>query len=130
MTLLLDTHVFLWFISADQRLSESMRDAIRDPSNDVFLSVVSLWETIIKHQTGKISLPQPPGLYLPAARMRHNIASLPLDEGSVARLTPLPLLHRDPFDRVLVCQALEHGLTLLTEDEAIRQYPVHLFGQT
>ena len=126
MKLLLDTHVFLWFISGDQRLPDVMRDSIRNPENDVYVSVVSLWEAIIKHQIGKLPLPQPPDRYLPAQRERHQISSLSLDEASVSQLAKLPLLHRDPFDRMLICQAIEHGLSLVTVDDVIASYPVSI----
>lgn len=107
-----------------RRLVDSWRDNIRDPANAVYLSVVSVWEAVIKDQLGKLPLPHPPGAYLPAQRERHLITSLPLDEASVARLGGLPSLHRDPFDRILICQALAHGLTIVTDDDAILAYPV------
>lgn len=123
MRLLLDTHIFLWFIGRDSQLAVAARDAIRDPRNEVFLSVVSLWEIIIKHQIGKLPLPQSPEIYVPAQRARHQIVSLPVDEASIIQVAKLPLLHRDPFDRLLIGQALEHGLTLVTVDPAIQAYP-------
>ena len=76
MRLLLDTHIFLWFISGDSRLPIALRDIIRDPANEVYLSVVSVWETIIKYQLGKLPLPEPPENYLPRQRERHLIATL------------------------------------------------------
>ncbi len=124
MRLLLDTHVFLWYISGDAKLSPVFRDRIRDPQNDVYLSVVSVWEAIVKYQLGKLPLPEPAEQFLPTQRDRHKIESLALDEASVARLATLPSLHRDPFDRMLMCQALEHQLVVVTVDEAIRQYPI------
>lgn len=124
MKILLDTHIFLWFISEDNRLSTDVRDAIRNLDNEVYLSVVSVWEVIVKHQLGKLPLPESPEIYLPKQRDRHQIASLNLDEGSVAQLVKLPSLHRDPFDRMLISQALQHGLTLATVDAAIRAYSV------
>lgn len=124
MRLLLDTHIFLWFISGDKHLPESVRDSIRDLDNEVYLSTVSLWETIVKYQLGKLSLPQPPGVYLPTQREKHQIASLSLDEASVSQLANLPPIHRDPFDRMLICQALGHGLTIATVDDVICTYPV------
>lgn len=123
MKLLLDTHIFLWFISGDSRLPATVQSAIQDPTNEVYLSVVSLWEVIIKYQLGKLPLPQPPETYLPQQRVAHQIASLTVDKASVAQLATLPLLHRDPFDRLLICQALQHGLTLATVDAAVRAYP-------
>ena len=126
MRILLDTHIFLWFISGDARLPVSYRDAIRDRNNEITLSVVSLWETIIKHQIGKLPLPQPPEIYVPHQRQRHMIGSLAVDEASVARLAALPPYHRDPFDRLLICQALQHGMNFATVDEALKMYPVQV----
>jgi PIN domain nuclease of toxin-antitoxin system len=124
MKLLLDTHIFLWYISGDSRLADNLRDSIRNPDNEVYLSVVSIWEAIVKHQLGKLPLPKSPEIYLPQQRDRHLIASLNLDEESVAQLAQLPPLHRDPFDRILICQALQYDLTITTVDSAIRAYPV------
>lgn len=103
MKLLLDTHIFLWFISADARLPDHIRDHIRDNDHEVYLSVISIWEAIIKNRIGKLSLPESPEPYLSKQRERHLISSLGLDESSVFQLTKLPLLHRDPFDRILIC---------------------------
>lgn len=128
MRLLLDTHVFLWFISGETRLPEPWRLAITDPANDALLSVASVWECVIKHGLGKLPLPEPPGTFLPAMRERHGIASLPIDEGVMAHLSALPPIHRDPFDRIIVAQAIEHGLTIVTLDDALRSYPVALMA--
>ena len=98
MRLLLDTHIFLWVISGDTRLSNSLRESIRAPHNEVYLSVVSLWETIIKYQLWRLPLPEPPESYVPKQRDRHRIASLALDEASVAQLATLPALHGWPHD--------------------------------
>jgi PIN domain nuclease of toxin-antitoxin system len=126
MRILLDTHIFLWFISGDTQLSTDVRDAIRDPDNEVYLSAVSVWESIVKYQLGKLPLPDHPETYLPKQRDLHQIASLALDEMSVVQLAKLPLLHRDPFDRMLICQALQNGLTIATVDTAIRTYSVNV----
>lgn len=124
MKILLDTHIFLWFISGDSRLSIDIRDAIRDPDNEIYLSVISVWESIIKYQLGKLPLPESPETYLPKQRDLHQIASLNLDESSVAQLAKLPPLHHDLFDRMLICQALQNGLIIATVDEVVRAYPV------
>jgi len=124
MKLLLDTHIFLWYISRDSRLTDSVLAIIRDTDNLVYLSVVSLWETIIKHQPGRLTLPEAPEKFIPEQRERHRISSLDIDEASVSRLATLPPIHRDPFDRMLVCQALEHGPAIVTVDKTVRNYPV------
>ena len=76
MKLLLDTHIFLWFINGDAKLTPSLRDHIRDPNNDVYLSVASIWEATVKYQLGKLPLPESPEKYLPNQRIRHQIESL------------------------------------------------------
>src|SRR5688500_18894146 len=126
MRVLLDTHVFLWLVSGDPRLPKEIESVVRDASNDVFLGSVSLWEAVVKHALGKLPLPGRPETYLPEQRRRHGIATLPLGEADVVRLADLPPLHRDPFDRMLMCQALENDLVLATVDIAVRACPVRL----
>ena len=124
MKLLLDTHIFLWHISADSKLPARFLEEIRNPENQVYLSVISLWEIILKNQIDKLPLPEPPQLFVPAERERHLIENLPLDEASVRYLAELPQLHRDPFDRMLICQARANQMMLVTVDNAILQYSV------
>lgn len=126
MKILLDTHVFLWHLSDDPRLPTPFLTAILDPANEVYLSVASVWEAVVKYHTGKLPLPGPPDVFLPAERQAHGIASLVIDEGTMPHLASLPPLHRDPFDRVLMAQALQHGLTVATVDAEITAYPVPL----
>lgn len=127
MQLLLDTHIFLWFISGSDQLSASFRESIQKPDNEVYLSVVSVWECIIKYQLGKLPLPESPEIYLPKQRERHRIDSLKVDEASVAQLIKLPSLHRDPFDRLLICQALQHNLIIVTADATVMAYQMAQF---
>ncbi|HIK10136.1 MAG TPA: type II toxin-antitoxin system VapC family toxin [Oscillatoriaceae cyanobacterium M33_DOE_052] len=124
MKLLLDNHIFLWFIQGDSRLSEKFHEAIQNQASEVFLSVVSIWECVIKYQMGKLDFPESPVIYLPQQRAKHLIKSLVVDEASIAQLINLPPLHRDPFDRLLICQALQHNLMIVTEDQAILSYPM------
>ena len=124
MKLLVDTSTFLWFLTADKKLSEAATAGIRSPENDVWLSAVSFWEILVKHQLGRLPLPEPPASYIPKQRKRHGIGSLALREKAMTHLPKLPPLHRDPFDRMLVCQSLEHGLILVTSDPLVRAYPV------
>jgi PIN domain nuclease of toxin-antitoxin system len=129
MKLLLDTHAFLWYINGDPKLPRYASDAIRDKSNEVYLSVVSVWEALVKYQIGKLPLPPAADEYLEAGRISHRIADLALDRQAVSRLLSLPLHHRDPFDRMLICQALAHQLTVVTSDEVFRLYPVTVLTQ-
>lgn len=124
MKLLLDTPIFLWYVTADLRLPMLFRDAIREPKNEVFLSVASLWEITVKYNLGKLPLPQSPEIYIPNERRRHQIKSLSLHENAVKELIGLPSLHRDPFDRILICQTLANDLTIVTADPQIQKYNV------
>jgi PIN domain nuclease of toxin-antitoxin system len=123
MKLLLDTHIFLWLIDDDRRLSPRYRQAIQNPNNQKFLSVVSIWECVIKYQIGKLNFPSSPEIYLPRERRKHLIKTLTVDENSIAQLIKLPLLHKDPFDRLIMAQALQHDLIIMTEDKLILAYP-------
>lgn len=124
MKILLDTCEFLYLISGDSKLSFRALSGIVDPRNSVFLSVVSVWEILVKHGLGKLVLPEAPYVFVTRQRELHRIESLSLDEASVAQLLGLPALHRDPFDRMLICQARAHGLTLASSDPLIGQYQV------
>tara|TARA_R100001230_G_C5574853_1_gene95517 strand:- start:147 stop:539 length:393 start_codon:yes stop_codon:yes gene_type:complete len=124
--LLLDSCTFLWLIWDDASLSGPARKAIENPNHEVLLSVVSLWELLIKHAAGKLELStqQAPFAHFVAQRERHGIDALPLADADLAALPRLPLLHRDPFDRVLISQAIGQGLTLVTPDPLIQRYPI------
>ena len=124
MKLLLDTCTFLWLLDETDRLSERCAEVFRDPANEVYLSSVSVWEIAVKHALGKLTLYDSPRRVVPEERSRHGIEALALDESSALMLDKLPALHRDPFDRMLICQALVGGFTILTPDPAIGQYPV------
>lgn len=126
MRLLLDTHVFLWFVAADRRLRAAFRAAVQDPANDLFLSIASVWEAVIKHQLWKLPLPSPVTPYLFRQRDTHGITGLRIDDDAMPLLGRLPFPHRDPFDRILVAQALQHGLTIVTVDPLVSAYPVPL----
>ena len=125
MRLLLDTHIFLWYITGDRRVEPSVRGRIEN-AEAAYLSVASVWEATIKYQLGKLSLPEPPSPWLSDQRELHGIESLPIDEASVAHLSGLAFHHRDPFDRLLVCQAIEHELQIVTVDPILSRYPAKL----
>lgn len=128
MKLLLDSCSFLWLIGASERLTPATLKAIRSAENGCWLSVASLWEILVKHASGRLEIDlrrgESPERFLVAQREHHGIASLAVDESAVAQLPKLPPLHRDPFDRLLICQAIAHGLVIVTPDDAIRRYPV------
>jgi PIN domain nuclease of toxin-antitoxin system len=124
MNLLLGTCTFLWIALDPSRLSPQALLLFQDPAYLAFLSAVSAWEIAVKHGLGKLLLKQPPEQFVPQERVAHKIADLVLREEEVLRVTQLPALHKDPFDRMLICQALANGLTILTPDPLIRQYAV------
>lgn len=124
MRLLLDTCTFLWLISGDPQLPEAILQELETEHNEVWLSTVSNWEIAVKVGIGRLVLPDKPASYVPHQRARHKLGSLPVEEAAIGHLDRLPPYHRDPFDRMLICQAIEGEMTLVTPDPLIRQYPV------
>lgn len=124
MKILLDTCAFLWLTTDAPELSEKAKTLFRNTENTVYLSSVSVWEIIVKHELGKLPLPETAENFIKQQCEKHYIDYLSLDERSVFHLSGLPKYHRDPFDRMLVCQAEEHDLIILTPDKMISQYPV------
>lgn len=124
MSYLLDTCTFLWLISNPIQLSRTASQITQDPNHDLSFSVISSWEITLKVSVGRLHLGQPPDLLVPAQRSLLGINFLTLKETAVFHLTKLPALHKDPFDRMLVCQAIIDDLTILTPDPLIQQYPV------
>jgi PIN domain nuclease of toxin-antitoxin system len=122
--ILLDTCTFLWIISDAPTLSPRARELFADAENEAYLSTVCSWEIAVKHGLGKLPLPAPPEQYIPAQRIKHGIDSLPLEEEATLYLGRLPGIHKDPFDRMLICQAIVHALAILSPDPFISQYPV------
>ncbi len=126
MKLLLDTCAFLWFLADSPQLSPTARAHILDPGNEVYLSAVSVWEIARKYAQGRISLPSHPSTLIPAARRDSGIASLSLTETDALAAEKLQLFHKDPFDRMLIAQALMNGLAIVTPDSAFEPYPVRV----
>lgn len=125
MRVLLDTCAFLWVISDSPRFSSAAHKIFADPANEVYLSAISSWEIALKNSIGKLPLPEPnPAEFIADQRKAHGIETLPLDEEASLYIPLLPKLHDDPFDRLLICQAIVQGLLILTSDRLIRQYPV------
>ena len=126
MKLLLDTCAFLWFQADSPHLSRTARAHIMDPANEVYLSAVSVWEIARKYARGGISLPSHPSTLIPAVREESGIASLSLTETDALAAEKLQLFHRDPFDRMLIAQALMGGLAIVTPDRAFEPYPARV----
>ena len=126
MRILLDTHIFLWAITSDSRLSTAQRDLFLDDASDLFLSAASVWEILIKNGLGRLSMPTPSTDYIVKQMEKNRIALLPIRVAHLAELENLPPLHRDPFDRMLVAQARAEKMPLLSANAAIRQYPVEI----
>lgn len=124
MNILLDTCTFLWIVSGSAELSDTARRLFTDPGNDVYLSAASSWEIIVKNKLGKLPLPEPPHEFIKKWRVRHEIDPLSLDEAAVLQLSRLPDYHKDPFDRILICQAIAGSMVILTPDPRITRYPV------
>jgi len=122
MRLLLDTCTFLWILSEPSRVPGPVLEAFRSPGNEVFLSAASAWEITVKHSLGKLPLPADPVRFVPAQREAHGIRALDITEEAALHQSRLPLLHRDPFDRLLVSQSIVQELTILTPDPLIAQY--------
>lgn len=126
MKLLLDTCTFLWITSASKKISKAAEAAFLDQMNDCYLSAASSWEIAIKCSAGRLVLPTKAHLFVTEARERSGIETLAIDEEAALHTSRLPHLHADPFDRMLIAQALVHGMTILTPDELIAQYPVRV----
>ena len=105
-------------------MSQTSTRAFLDPEAERYLSAASIWEISIKYSLGRMPLPEPPEAYIPRIRRESGVLVLPVDEESALHVAKLPLLHNDPFDRLLVAQAILHGMTVLTPDPAIAQYPI------
>ena len=124
MKVLLDTHAFLWLVTDHPKLSDRAKATFLDGRNDLFCSAVTGFEICVKFSLGKLQLAEPPREFI-ENRMRNNAFSpLPIKLSHTFRLAHLPYHHRDPFDRLLVAQALEEDLPLLSVDEVLSDYGV------
>jgi len=125
MKALLDTHTFLWAISGTERLSERAGKIFTGPS-DLWLSVASIWEILIKVQLGKMRLPLPAGPYVLRKLVENRIETLPVMVDHALRVESLPMHHSDPFDRILIAQSIEEGWPIITSDSVFKRYPVEV----
>jgi PIN domain nuclease of toxin-antitoxin system len=125
MKALLDTQPFLWAITKDARISDRASDIFTGTS-DLSLSMVSIWEILIKVQTGKLNLPRPAGAYLLGQLADNEIETLPVTLDHLLAFEKLPMHHRDPFDRILIAQAVAEDWPIITSDRDFAKYPVRV----
>ncbi|GMV43926.1 MAG: hypothetical protein AMXMBFR64_56420 [Myxococcales bacterium] len=126
MRLLLDTHVWLWMLSDPGRIQLDARRLLADDATVLFLSAASAWEIAIKYHLGKLSLPEPPRDFIPRRLVRDRVTPLPVEHHHAVEVAGLPSHHLDPFDRLLVAQALVEDLTLVTTDDKLTPYGARL----
>ncbi len=124
MKLLLDTHTFLWFIGDKPNLSSEAIAHINDVNNDLFLSIASVWEMAIKVRLGKLQVPQPFEPFITNQLKRNRISSLDITIAHTALIATMALHHRDPFDRLLIAQAMVEQVPIISGDEAFDAYGI------
>lgn len=124
MRLLLDTHVWLWMLTAPERLGSDTTSLVAGRTHDLILSAATSWEVTIKYRLGKLPLPSPPHRYIPERMQAFGLEPLPITHPHTLRVAELPDHHGDPFDRLLVAQAQLEDLTLLTVDRMFAKYDV------
>ena len=124
MKLLLDTHCFLWWFANDQRLGARARELVADGENDVYLSAASSWEIAIKVSLRKLTLPDPPDVYVPSRLAAQGMKGLPIEHVHALGVASLPAHHQDPFARLIIAQSQIEKLPVLTADEKIAAYEV------
>lgn len=126
MKVLLDTHAFLWFIAGDAQLDSHVRQLIEDLGNERYLSVASVWEITIKSSLGRLTVPTPPNVLIRDYVWSNAIALLAIVPEHFDLLHGLPYHHKDPFDRLMIAQAMHEGLILITKDQAFSAYNVQV----
>jgi len=125
MKAILDTHAFLWALSGDRRMSDQSRKIFAG-STDLLLSLASVWEILIKVQSGKLNLPAPVGRYVIRKLAENRIEILPISVDHLLAFERLPMHHRDPFDRMLIAQSLEEKLPVVTADRIFTRYAIEV----
>jgi PIN domain nuclease of toxin-antitoxin system len=128
LTLLLDTHCWLWMQTEPEKFGEEARGLIDDGANDLLFSAASSWEIAIKYALDKLPLPLPPREYVLSRMESSGVSPLPVEHRHALRVAELPHHHRDPFDRLLVAQAQLEGVPLLTADRQIEPYDVPILA--
>jgi PIN domain nuclease of toxin-antitoxin system len=124
MTVLMDTHSFIWFVDGNSQLSARARTLIEDPANDKFLSMASIWEMAVKISLGKLSIAQPFEQFIPHQLQINGFEMLEIKFDHIVRVSNLPFHHRDPFDRLLIAQCLVERIPVISVDSVFDAYSV------
>lgn len=125
---MLDTRAWLWMLGAPERLNDEARQIVEDSANQLLLSAASSWEIAVKWGLRKLELPQPPEDYVPSRLRSSGVTAIPIEHSHALRVTELEHQHRDPFDRLLIAQALVEDVPLLTADAVFADYPIELIA--
>ena len=126
MKILVDTHIWLWMNQAPNKLSKKCLRLLENTENQLFFSVAGVWELAIKHRLGKLSLPLDPSVYIPERMKDNDVLPLNIESHHVLATGSLPNHHQDPFDRLMISQAILENLSFMTVDEKIRKYDLQL----
>lgn len=126
MKILLDTNIFLWMFLTPSRITPNVEMLLKNPADELFFSSASSWEIVVKYGIGKLKLPDMPEIYIPDRMKRAKLKSIEITHEHALEINKLPLIHEDPFDRILIAQANVEALTLLSSDKIFSQYAVKL----
>ncbi len=126
---LIDTHIYIWLDANPNKIKAEWQEVLANPNNKIYLSMASLWEMQIKYQLGKLKLSMPLDDLIEDLKTSGLYQILPIQENHILQLKNLPNIHKDPFDRMLIAQAMTEQLMLITDDEKIIQYPIDFIAQ-
>jgi PIN domain nuclease of toxin-antitoxin system len=126
MKILLDTHIWLWWIAAPDKIDSDAHKILVDRRNELFLSAASSWEISIKYGLGRLKLSEPPDRFIPPRLQRDGITALPINLIHTVEVANLPLHHRDPFDRIIIAQSRIEKIPIMTADHAFHEYDVEM----
>ncbi len=126
MRYLLDTMVWLWSVGPTEKIGNAGLEILRNGREEIYLSAASSWEIAIKAKLGKFKLPEAPGPYVRTRMAAQRVLALAVTQNHSLAVYDLPLHHNDPFDRLIIAQALDEGMVILTADRAFRKYPVEI----
>ena len=129
MRVLIDTHIFIWYVQNSERLPSSITAIINNGRNDILLSIASVWEMAIKQSTGKLNLGTPYASFIAEQMRLNSMELLPVRLEHLDLITTLPLHHRDPFDRLLIAQAIVEDIILISADRVFALYPVRVMWE-